>query len=201
MSQYKLSYFDIPARGEPIRWLFLAAKVPFEDHRVQFSDWPEYKKKTNWEQLPILEVDGKQLAQWRSICRFLGKRFNMAGSTEWEQNKCDEIADCLEDLNIQVYKLYFEKDPIKLEEGNKHLKEVVFPKYLPKWNKMVKDNGGSFIVTKNATWTDVALAATFKSWDDKTPEILKPYPELANLKNAVLAFPEIQNFLKKQENK
>jgi len=72
---YKLTYFDIRARAEPIRILLALAKLPYEDVRLKFEDWKEMKGKTPWGQLPTLEMeDGKIIAQSMSILRFLSKK-------------------------------------------------------------------------------------------------------------------------------
>ena len=44
MSGYKLTYFNIQARGEVARFLFTMADVKFEDNRIEFADWPALKK-------------------------------------------------------------------------------------------------------------------------------------------------------------
>ena len=47
MTTYKLTYFDCRARGEIIRFIFAAAGVPYEDHRLELDleseNWLEFK--------------------------------------------------------------------------------------------------------------------------------------------------------------
>lgn len=40
---YRITYFDIPALGEPARWLFTYGGIYFEDHRLTFEEWPALK--------------------------------------------------------------------------------------------------------------------------------------------------------------
>jgi len=41
---YKLIYFNVRARAEPIRLIFAAAGVPYEDYRIEKVDWPDFKE-------------------------------------------------------------------------------------------------------------------------------------------------------------
>ena len=47
MPKYKLTYFDLEARGELIRLIFAAAKVEYEDHRISLDEWPKFKSSYN----------------------------------------------------------------------------------------------------------------------------------------------------------
>ena len=40
---YKLTYFNVKALGEPIRFLLSYGGIEFEDHRVEKEDWPQFK--------------------------------------------------------------------------------------------------------------------------------------------------------------
>lgn len=53
---------------------------------------------TPWDQLPLLEVNGKKLAQSMTICRYLAKKFKLTGKDDWEEAKCEEYVDALSDL-------------------------------------------------------------------------------------------------------
>lgn len=50
-----------------------------------------------WGQVPVLEVDGKQLAQASALNRYLARRFNLVGENEYESAKCDEFVDAIKD--------------------------------------------------------------------------------------------------------
>lgn len=48
--------------------------------------------------MPILEVDGKVASQSIAILRYLGKRFGLTGSNEWEDLLVDSVADTFADF-------------------------------------------------------------------------------------------------------
>lgn len=49
-------------------------------------------------QVPVLEVDGKFLAQSHTIARYLARQHGLAGKDEWEQAQADMYVDCIMDL-------------------------------------------------------------------------------------------------------
>lgn len=60
---------------------------------MNLSDYP-------YGQLPVLQVGDKVLAQSNAICRFLARKFNLHGSTDFEAAKLDEIADRISDFRL-----------------------------------------------------------------------------------------------------
>ena len=73
MTKLKLTYFDFHGgRGEPARLALSIGGIPFEDDRVQFTDWERRKTDTPFGALPVLEVDGQVLAQSNAINRRRG---------------------------------------------------------------------------------------------------------------------------------
>merc|ERR1711998_346086 len=80
MPSYSLKYFPITALGEPIRMTMAIGGLEFEDRRIPGAEWKDLKADTPYGQMPVLTItedDGtvKQMAQCRSILRYLGKAF------------------------------------------------------------------------------------------------------------------------------
>lgn len=45
----------------------MADAVPVQDRRIAYPDWPAWKPKMPFGQMPVLEVDGKMLTQMAAI--------------------------------------------------------------------------------------------------------------------------------------
>ena len=58
--KYRLLYFDFKGKGELARLVFAAAKVEYEDKRIEYSltseEWLNYKPTATFGKLPILEI-------------------------------------------------------------------------------------------------------------------------------------------------
>lgn len=52
--------------------------------------------------MPILEVDGLVAYQSVAILRYLGKRFGLTGSNDWEELLVDSIADTFADFRQSI---------------------------------------------------------------------------------------------------
>ncbi|KAK9694012.1 Glutathione S-transferase, N-terminal domain [Popillia japonica] len=139
---YKLIYFNARGRAEHIRFIFAYAGIEYEDERISREKWPELKKKMPFGLLPVLEIDGKPVAQSNAIARHLAKQYGLAGKTEWESLQCDVLVDALGDLKQVLWQLRTEQDPIKKEERKVKLMRETIPFYLQKFETIVADNNG-----------------------------------------------------------
>jgi len=155
--QYKLTYFDARARAEAARLLFAYAGVPYEDERLTREVWPTKKANYPWGSIPVLEVDGKVLAQSSAILRYLGKVHNLAGENDFESAKCDEMVEALADLTNAAAPVFREQDETKKAELIEKVKTETFPKFLTQWEKVLNGNGG-FLVGKKFSYADFAIA-------------------------------------------
>lgn len=77
-------------------------KIPYEDVRVDHENWPKLKSSTVFGQLPILEVDGKQIPQSCAMARFLARQYKLAGKDAFEEAYVDSIADYHKDTSVAI---------------------------------------------------------------------------------------------------
>ena len=58
-------------------------------------------------QVPVLEVDGKQMHQSSAICRYFAKQCGLAGKNDFEAYEIDATVDTIHDLRSSVCFLSF----------------------------------------------------------------------------------------------
>ncbi|KAF5290613.1 hypothetical protein FQR65_LT01903 [Abscondita terminalis] len=195
---YKLVYFNARGRAEHIRLIFAYSGIEYEDYRVPKERWPEYKKKTPFGMLPILEIDGKVVSQSNAIGRYLAKQHGLAGKDEWEALQCDILVDTLGDLKQVLWKYRTEQDPIKKEERKVKLMKETIPFYLAKFEKVVADNNG-FSVGSGITWCDFVFAVSLENFELIFGKAsLDQYPALKGLKEKVYGIPSIAAWFAKR---
>ncbi|GMT14030.1 hypothetical protein PFISCL1PPCAC_5327, partial [Pristionchus fissidentatus] len=100
-----------------IRQLLSLAEVEFEDIRITHEQWPEFKPKTPFGQMPLLEVDGTQIPQSFAICRYIASQHGLAGKTPFEAAWVDALADQYKDFNNDFKKFFYVQ--LGFEDGDK----------------------------------------------------------------------------------
>ncbi len=199
MPTYKLIYFDGKGRAELSRFIFAQAGEKYEDKRVTSEEWAEMKPTTPYGCLPVLEVDGKQLAGGQVIARFLAERFGLAGSNDFENADIAGIDDVIGDLTLQIFKVFQEKDEGRKAELVKGLKETHFPRYLGLLEKRAQGSGApKGWLWGKLTWPDFTFYVVMGFVDKMVPEALKDFPTLTKLKVSVESLPNIAKWLKER---
>jgi glutathione S-transferase len=196
---YKLTYFNIRGLAEPIRLIFAAAGVEYEDNRIEKSQWPELKSTFEYGQLPVLEVGGKRLAQSNSIARYLARKFELAGADEWEAAKIDELVDVLVDIRSEWRKFFMEQDAAKKEIIKQEFISAIVPKYFSKIEAAKERNGGQFLVGQKLSWADILFVHFIDMMETTVdPDVIKNYPKIAELRKNVLEIPNIKAWIEKR---
>ncbi|ODM93582.1 putative glutathione S-transferase 8 [Orchesella cincta] len=219
MDTYKLTYFDLRGIAEPIRLIFRYANIPFEDCKVNFELWKDVKHNFKWQQLPILEHNGKTLTQSVGISRFLASKFELkpqiSGNSEetaWVDAKCDEIVGAIHDLRLQMKPFIHSKMGVENPEDGDMLKNTLLTSTVPRFLEnlteiliQLRQNGsvdesGNFIFGKKPTWPDFWLAHFTHQWSEvlEEPQLLDKYDLLKKQQEEVYNLPGVAEWIKER---
>jgi glutathione S-transferase len=155
MPRLILTYFDFDgSRGETARLVMHVGGVAFEDRRIARQDWAALRDTMPFQQLPVLEVDGKVIAQSNTINRYLGKLAGLYPKDDWQAALVDEVMDAVEDITTRI------GNTIRLEgEAKKHAREALaagpIPRFLEQLEARLKAGGGEWFVDKRMTVADL----------------------------------------------
>ncbi|XP_072391086.1 glutathione S-transferase-like [Diabrotica undecimpunctata] len=191
---YKLTYFDLTARAEPIRMLFSYGEIPFEDKRIQFGDWPKIKSTTPLGQLPILEIDGKVIPQTLAICRHVASLAKLDGKDAKENLALDVAVETLLDLQKLGFESMFGSDA-KKKEALENLKKVI-PIYFGQLEDYAKKHNG-YVAFERLSWADILFVCVYELLVNVVgKEAVVSYPSLQKVKKNVLAAKGINKWIK-----
>ena len=201
MSTYKLTYFNTKGLGEVTRLIFAQAGVQYEDKRVtREAEWPELKPNTPYGELPVLEVDGKQLAGSGPIARLVAERFNLAGSNDFENADIASIIVVLQALIQKIFQLAFEKDETRKADLKKALEEEHIPKNLGALEKRAAGNNSAsgWIWGAKVTYAELHAYHILSYVKMFFPNVLDKYPVLARMYTSVENLPNIAKWLEER---
>jgi glutathione S-transferase len=155
MSNYKLSYFDFSGgRGEPIRILFHAAGIKFDDDRLSFEQFGQMRKGTPFDSVPVLWIDNVTVTQSNAIMRYLGKLGGLYPKDDLQALYCDEVMDAVENLSFHIGQtMRLEGDALRA--AREKLAEGWIPTFLRGLNGLLARGGGAYFADKRFTVADL----------------------------------------------
>ncbi|CEM30532.1 unnamed protein product [Vitrella brassicaformis CCMP3155] len=153
----KIIYFPFKGRAEPVRLALTIAGIDFEDTRVTGEEFAKMKADgvLPFGQFPIIEVDGKPLAQSVAQLIYAGRLAGLIPSDTWEEAKVMEFQMGIEDIVTAMIPALMEKDEAKKMEMKKELADVTFPKWFGYMEKLAGDGG--YAVGSKLTIADLSL--------------------------------------------
>ncbi|XP_072033228.1 S-crystallin SL11-like [Amphiura filiformis] len=202
MPTYKLKYFNGRGRGELIRIIFEVAGVKYEDVRIQYEDWPSLKPKTPFGQLPVLEIDGKEVSQSKAITRYLAREYGFYGANSREALDIDVVLELCDDLMAPLIAMFGEND----KEKNRKYHDEQAPKVLGHLEKVLCQNneGSGFFVGDKISMADLCFltAVDFVSCpmfaSPEHPDDLDSFTKLKALDGRIRCQNKIADWLKRQ---
>ena len=157
MSDITLHYFPLHGRGECIRMVFNYHGVPFNDHLIQFQEWPQVKMSglAEFGQLPVLEIDGERMIQSKSVVRYVCQKYGYYPSNIKDAYLVESICDLKEDVLSLLAPLMFKK---QVEDVQKWYNESA-PIFLRQVERRLENNhgGNGFIVGNSVSMADFQI--------------------------------------------
>ncbi|XP_006835778.1 PREDICTED: glutathione S-transferase alpha-4-like [Chrysochloris asiatica] len=193
----KLYYFRGRGRMESIRWLLAAAGVEFEEEFLEKREQYEKLEKDGcllFGQVPFVEMDGMKLTQTRAILSYLAAKYNLYGKDLKERVRIDMYTDGTLDLMMMIALVPF-KPPEEKEENIALIVKKAKTRYLPVFEKVLKDHGEDFLVGNKFSWADVQLIETILMMEELNASILSDFPLLKAFKTRISNIPTIKKFL------
>ncbi|KAM3957902.1 glutathione S-transferase 2-like isoform 2-T2 [Aphomia sociella] len=196
MPQVVFHYFPVKALGESIRLLLSYGGQEFQDDRVPSEKWPEFKPKTPFGQMPLLEMNGKQYAQSVATSRYLGRKYGLAGADIEEDFLIDQNVDFLNDLRAKAAAVQYEPDAAIKAKRHEEFTKNVYPYLLDKLDEIIKKNNGHLAAGK-LTWGDFVFAGMYDYLKMmlQTPDLDAKYPSFKKLTDTVLSLPKVKEYV------
>ncbi|XP_045614841.1 hematopoietic prostaglandin D synthase isoform X1 [Procambarus clarkii] len=200
MPHYKLVYFNLRGRGEPIRWVLVAAHQPFDDVRYnRETEWPFKKPEIPYGKVPILYVDEKPLSQSVAICRYLGRTHGLAVEDPWEAAKGDEVADSVHDLLPHAAQIVYAKHANDVEKAKMLATEFYTSTLPPVMRELDRRlEGREWFCGDKMTWVDVYAACYLSQLSTHHESSMEAVPRLKSVVDRVLKLPQIEKWIKER---
>ncbi|KAK6046491.1 hypothetical protein COOONC_16005 [Cooperia oncophora] len=136
-------------------------------------------------QLPVLEVDGKQLCQSQAIARYLAREFATSFRLCWQNRLGSGTSG--RHWPIQVNDFFLEIRPYfrvltgqekgDVETVGKDMLVPAFHKFYAFMSKILNNNKTGYLVGDSLTWVDLLLAET-ATIAQKFPQVYDGFPEV-----------------------
>ncbi|XP_066576852.1 glutathione S-transferase P [Amia ocellicauda] len=198
MSSYTLTYFPVRGLGEAMRSLLADQGLDWKENEVNFEMWTKGDLKAScvFGQLPKFQDGGFTLYQSNAILRYLGRKHGLYGKNDEEKALIDMVNDGVHDLRLKYVKLiYQEYDTGK----DKYIKDL--PDDLAKFEKILLNNKGGFVVGDKISFADYNLLDVLRNHLVLAPTCLDKLPTLKSYVERLNSRPKLKAFLESDAHK
>ncbi len=204
-ASYKLTYFDVQGRAELIRMLLRFGNVEFEDVRVDYPQWVQSTGKPKYEELPILEIDGKAIAQSQVIARYLARKLGYLPTDPDAGLEIDELYTFINsDISDRQMVGALFQDAEAKEKYRADYWENYLPKKLALIEKILEGNTTGFLIGDKWTLADLCLVDFAqrvlydKQWAQRAEPILAKFTNLAGYLQKRFEDPQYKAYVEKK---
>ena len=157
MPQLQLNYFDFHGgRAEPARLALHMAGIAFDDKRLSFPEFAEFRQSTPFGQVPTLMVDGVQVTQCDAINRYVGKLTGLYPTDPFQALLCDEVMYVVEEANVKLGPT-FRMAGEEQKAARLALVNGPMPVYLAWLQKQLLAHGGEYFADQRLTMADLKV--------------------------------------------
>lgn len=156
MAHYKLTYFGMGGRAEPVRIAFHAAGIDFEDVRISFPEFMEMRKALRFNSVPTLEIDGRVVTQSNAMCRYVGKMAGLYPEDDLQALYCDEAMGAIEDL-LHTLTPTFGLEGDQLKAAREKLVDGWMTTFIKGLGQLI-ERGGDYFADNRLTVADLKVA-------------------------------------------
>jgi len=192
-----LTYFDFDgSRGLECRLALTLAGIVFDDVRLGRAEWAALKPNTPFGSLPVLTVDGAELAQCCAILTYIGRGHGLHPTDPWAAAQHEAVMQSVEDLRAKM-----PGSPGMSDDAKKAAREAFAAGHLAQWAAtMERTIVGPFLAGDTIHVADlklfVILSAYLSGAYDHIPAtVFAPWPKLLALHGAVAAHPVVAGYL------
>lgn len=191
----KLYYFNGRGLAELVRLTLSAGGIEFTEEflteREQFLKLID-DGKLLFNQVPLLEIDGKEIVQSGAIIRYLGKKIGLFGTNEDEALLIDQYYEGGRDFIKPSMAIGMSPE----EEVLATVKKTVLPKYLPIFEKLAAKNGTGYLVGNTLTLADLSLLEALLVYVEYLgKDILQDFSALQDFFETISNIPRIKEYL------
>jgi glutathione S-transferase len=189
-----LHYFKGRGRAETSRWMLAINEIAFQNCPLATADDFTALKVTGkllFNQLPLLEIDGKNLTQSTAIIRYLARKGNLYGDSADDVLMCDMVAGATADFAEAALQYAFQ--PTK--DDGVELATKSFQKFATWFEELLSGNGGIYMVGSRLSFVDILLTEALSNYHEISPELFDTTPLLNRLRLLVISQPGISAYL------
>eukprot|EP00195_Chlamydomonas_chlamydogama_P016204 CAMPEP_0202896368 /NCGR_PEP_ID=MMETSP1392-20130828/5384_1 /ASSEMBLY_ACC=CAM_ASM_000868 /TAXON_ID=225041 /ORGANISM="Chlamydomonas chlamydogama, Strain SAG 11-48b" /LENGTH=217 /DNA_ID=CAMNT_0049581709 /DNA_START=122 /DNA_END=775 /DNA_ORIENTATION=- len=198
MPKYTLHYFAAPGRAEVARLIAVVGGLDWEDKHYGYDDWPAFKAKTPFGQVPVLEVDGKMLGQSAAIERYLAKQAGLLPQgDDWAVAHAEALQGFLTDIMNDIMPTMQIKDLDARIKARQDLLQGATKDKLTRLNAAVEAAGGKHVAGGKLSNVDLAIFVALSQlksgqYDGIPKDVLSPYPALSSFQQYIAGLEPIK---------
>ncbi|XP_041120530.1 glutathione S-transferase P [Polyodon spathula] len=198
MPAYVITYFDVRGRCEMMRMLLADQGQEWKENVIPFDIWMKGDLKATcvFGQLPKFEDGNFALYQSNAILRYLARAHGLYGKDDKQAALIDMMNDSCEDLRLKYARMIYQD----YENGKaKYIEDL--PGDLSKFEKILSDNKGGFLVGDQISFADYNLLDLLLIHQVLSPECIDSFPALKSYAERLSARPKMKAFLESDAHK